>query len=289
VVVTSRGSSATLDVVLFVVLVGAAVTVLGGAQPTDPAMDRVAEETGDVLATATTTVTVPRSGSLNGDTVTVERQAHGTYAELLAAAAVADPTVDGDGAGLTGAGDGLTQRVRTATRRALGTGDANVEVRAVWRPYRGSALGDRVVVGDSPPRDASVSLATATVGSGFPNATSRALEAADETGFPGVARVVSGAVIRGLFPPVSTHDAFHSEGPDRVLAVDRYRHAASVLGVDIGTTLREGDITAANRKLSTALAATLRGDLRRRYESPAAAARAVCIHRVRILVRTWSP
>lgn len=285
--VTERGSSAALDTVVFVVLIGAAVTVLGTATPTEPATGRTAEETGDVLASATTTVNFSRSARVRGRAVSVDRRAHGTYAELIAAATVADPARTGDG--LTDTGGSLTEEVREATRRVLGARAVNVQVTAVWRPYPGADLSGTTAVGGPPPRDASVAAAAVTVPSGFPNATARALAAADRGEYGAVAAAVSRAVVEGLFPHGPTDDALHSEGPDRILIAHRYRHAADALGTDVTGAIRDGDVAAASRKLAAPLAAGMRRDLERRYDTPAAAARAVRVDRVRIVVRTWSP
>lgn len=288
-----RGASTVLDTVLFVVLVGVAVTVLAGAD-TGPqgGPDRLADETADVLATSTTSVAFERSGSLRGGpaadaeaSVTVDRRAHGTYAELLAAAAVADPTLRRRP--LTGTGDDFEAATRDATVRALPREAANVEVRATWRPYTHGRLGGTVVAGRAPPPDADVSVATLTVPSGFPNA-SRDIDPTATT-YDRVARAVAESVVAGLFPENRTRDALASEGPDRAVVASRYRQTAAVLGIDPPRALADGDVRAANRRLVAALAPAVETDLTREFDSPEAAAEAVAVDRVRIVVRTWSP
>lgn len=285
-----RASSTTLDVVLFVLLVGVAVGTLAGAQRGDSgAPDRVGAETADVLATSTTTVSfsrsgrIQRSGTFHG--VTVDRRAHGTYAELLAAATVANPSLGTRS--LTGSGGDLRDEVVNATDRALPTGEANVAVRATWRPYGRGSLGETVVAGDPPPPDADVSVARVTVPSGFPAAADHV--SPQSASYETVARAVARSLVTGLFPADETADALASEGPDRVIVASRYRTAFATAGVSPDGALGRGDVAVANERLVEALTDPIRSDLERSFESPAAAARAVAVDEVRIVVRTWSP
>lgn len=291
-----KGSSTALDTVLFVLLVGVAVGTLAGVgDRRAPDGNRVAEETADLLATTTAEVTytrsarVPSSALLDGDdtvTVTVTRTASGTRAELLAAAAVADPSLGG--ASVTGTGGDLRARSRTAVRRVLHTREANAQVAVTWRPYPNATLRSSFAVGETPPRDADVSVATVSAASGLTNVSAAAGRAARTSGFDGVASVLSESVVSGLFPPSETRDALYSEGPDRALVARRYRRAANVLGVDTPAPLTPDKVAQANRQLSGSLAERLARDLERRYDSPTEAASAVRAHRVRVVVRTWS-
>lgn len=294
-----RASSTVLDTVVFVLLVGVAVAVLAGAGAdarSETDAGRVAAETADLLATSTTEVTYDRTarvetttllGGEESKTVSAERAAGGTRAELLAAAAVASPRLGGSP--LVGTGEPLRAATRAPTRRVLHTREANVQVAVAWRPYPNGTLRSSLTVGDAPPRDADVSVATVTVPSGVANVSTAARRAARTDGYDGVARVVSSAVVDRLFPPAATRDALFSEGPDRALVAHRYRQASSTLGVDTTGPLADGNVTGANERLADGLADRLRADLRDRYESPAAAADAVRAHRVRLVVRTWSP
>jgi hypothetical protein len=287
--VAPRASSTALDTVLFVVLVGVAVATLAGATPgSSDAPQRVADETADVVATGTTEVSFTRSGRVTGEggaSVTVDRRASGTYAELLAAVLVGDPAY-GQWS-LTGGANSLEQAVVNATRRALPTRDARIQIRATWRAYPGATLERTVTAGDAPPRDADVSVATATVPSGFRNATRKYDPENPE--FATLASAVSRSVVDGLFPPGSTADAMASEGPDRAVVASRYRTASDVLGVSVDGELRESDVEAANEKLTRALTPLVRADLEDRFDSVPAAARATSVDRVRIVVRAWSP
>lgn len=289
-----RATSTTLDVVVFVVLVGAAVGALVGASPgTGPGPTRLPDETADVLATSTTAVsfersgTIPSSAVLDADesvAVSVDRWAHGTYAELLAAAAVADPSLGARS--LTGAGGEFRTAVREATLRALPADEADLQVLGVWRPYDRAGLEGRVVVGERPPADADVSVATATVTSGFPSVASRLPETVGS--YRTVARAVSRGVVAGLFPVEQTRDALASEGPDRAIVAARYGHAGEALGTDVRGPVADGNVVSANRQLAAALTTWLATDLAEQFDSPEAAAEAVSLHRVRIVVRTWS-
>jgi len=291
-----RASSTALDTVLFVLLIGVAVGTLAGVgDRRAPDGNRVAEETADLLATTTAEVTYTRSARVRSsalldsdDTVvvTVDRTAGGTRAELLAAAAVADLSLGG--ARLTGTGEDLRVVVRNTTRRILQTREANAQVTVIWWPYPNATLRSSVTVGDPPPRDADVSVATVAAASGVPNVTAAAGLAARTSGFDGVATVLAEATVAGLFPPAETRTALYSEGPDRALVAHRYRRASSVLGVETAKLLTPGQVDRANRRLSGALAERLAIDLRRRYDAPRTAARQVRAHRVRIVVRTWS-
>jgi hypothetical protein len=280
-------SSTALDTVLFVVLVGVAVVILAGAGPAESDTPRrVADETADVLSTSTTDVVYERWGEVTdgGGSVTVERTASGTYAELLAAALLADPELGGRS--LTGDGNDLDEAVVNATQRAFPARDARIQVRAVWRPFPGSKLGRSVTMGEAPPPNADVSVATVTVPSGLPNATYDYTE--DAASFDRIADVMATSVVRGLFPLHQMDDAMSSEGPDRAVAASRYRAASNRLDVSLDGPLRSGDVETANRLLATELEERLVTDLNREFDSPGAAARAVSVHRVRVVVRAWS-
>jgi len=292
----SSGSSTVLDTVVFVLLVGAAVGVLATADTgVHGERTSVAEETADVLSTSTTGVAYSQSyivvhngllGSPDRRRVSVRRKAGGTHAELLAAATVATPTVARTT--LMTDGGALEATVRPVVRRTLPTAAANVQVRTVWRPYEGSPPGGSFVVGDSPPRDADISVATTTVPSGFPNVTAEAVEGARSSGYHGVAMAIAEGVIRGLFPPAQTRTALYSEGPEIVATAARYQRLSERLGVETAPLVERRDVRAANERLAGALADRVAGELRRTFDSPRAAARAVRIDCVRLVVRTWS-
>jgi hypothetical protein len=283
-----RASSTALDTVLFVVLVGVAVATLAGATPGgSDAPRRVADETADVVATSTTEVTYARSGSVTaeGDIVSVERRASGTYAELLAAALVDEPRLWGEPIA-PGSGRFRTAVVN-ATRRALPTSGARVQVRGTWQAYPGAGLERTITAGPTPPRDADVAVATITVPSGFRNAT-RKYDPAEPT-FATLAGAVARSVVDGLFPPGPTADALASEGPDRAVVASRYRTASEKLGVSVEGELQDADVEAANEKLARALTPLVKSGMDEEFESARVAAQATRVDRVRVVVRAWSP
>ena len=277
-----RGSSTALDTVLFVILVGIAVATLLGAAPGESdGAERVADETADVLATSTAEVSYARWGrvAVDGDgSVDVDRRASGTYAELLAAGVVATA--------LPGGTTDLDDAAANASRRALPTGDASVQVRATWEPHPGSDLGRTLTVGERPPRDADLSVARLTVPSGMPNASARL--GSDAASFRYVAAVVAKHVVAGMFPPDRMRAAMASEGPDRAVAASRYRGARDRYGARVEEPLENGDVETANARVAEALQRDIHRELAREFDSPGEAARAVSVDRVRIVVRAWS-
>jgi hypothetical protein len=293
-----RGVSTVFDALVFVLLVGAAIAVLAGIPPQSSGGDsRVADETADVLATSTTTVEFTRSGRVTQQSLynyvgegsgpppaeSADRRAHGTYAELLAAAATTDPELDG--LSLTASGNDFEDATAGATRQALSTDAANIQVRATWRAYPGATLSRTVVVGEEPPPGADVSVATVTVASGYPNVTERL--GPDPT-VDDVADAVARSVVSGLFPVDQTRDALAGEGVDRAFVASRYQTASERLDVQTAALLGEGQVAAANDRLATALSDDVSGDLSGEFDSGDAAAGAIETDEVRIVVRTWS-
>ncbi|MFC6975581.1 hypothetical protein ACFQL1_14450 [Halomicroarcula sp. GCM10025709] len=117
--------------------------------------------------------------------------------------------------------------------------------------------------------------------------TARALVAARSSGYDGVATVVARAVVAGIFPPERTELALRGDYPADVLTAARYGRAGNATGTSL--PIQRGNVTELNRRLTVALADTLEADMRTRFRSPTAAARATETHRVRVTVRTWSP
>jgi len=114
-----------------------------------------------------------------------------------------------------------------------------------------------------------------------------AVAAAAVDGYESVARVVANGTVRGLYPPRRMELAIHGGGLARGLAIRRYRRLLDGLETDVSRSLRAGAVDEVNRALSSALADFFASDMRERFDSPAAAARAVRAGRVRIVVRGW--
>ncbi len=102
-----------------------------------------------------------------------------------------------------------------------------------------------------------------------------------------MATVVARSVVDGLFPPTQSRYALRGDYPSDVLLAARYERMADLTGASVA--VEQQSATEMNRDLTAALAARLRTDMRSRYDSPADAARAVRVSRVRVTVRTWSP
>lgn len=278
---TDRAASTVLDVALFVLLVGAAVLTLTGAptQTADPADGR-AHEVATVLATSTAQVN-DTSGA--GDTSS--RPVHGTLAGLLADAATRSP--DADGAPLA-PDDGFAAAVKNATRPVLAGEGWRAEVVVAWRPFPGAHLAGELRVGHSPPETADVHAATTTVGNALPAVREGSHGAARVGGYDAVAETVAGAVVSGLFPPDATRARLAD--PETADATRRrYRLAGDAYGIPLAGSVERGEVDRANGRLRDAMADRLAADLRREFDSPADAADAVEVGKVRITVRTWSP
>lgn len=276
-----RGVSTVVDVSVFLLLVSAAVfsvvTATGGAVDPTVTPDRD-ETTVETLATTTTTVRY----DLGVDDRTgepIERVRHGTRAELLAEAAVANVSVDGGAPSPYVAG--FVDAVRDSLTPVL---DGRTQVVATWRPAPGSGLEGVVRAGPSPPTGATVHAATLTVASGLPPARDSAL-AASTGGYGHVADVVSRRTVDGLFPPRRTRVALQGGAADAVVVRERFASMRSAYGSE--TSLRVG-VEPATSGLAVAVSDRTERAIERRFETPRAAAESIRTDRVTVVVRTWS-
>ena len=290
-------TSTVLDVAVCLLLISAGVVTLVSAEsPADEPATTRADATVETLVTSTAGVNYslasgagPARRVLGVDAVPVKsgpafvRYRRGTYAALLGDAALAG--VSFDGRRLVRTGDGLRAAVGNATARAIPL--AGTQVVAVWRPYPDAPVSARASVGGTPPPGATVHAATVGVPSGVPPARGAALNASRE-GYGGVADAVTRAVVTGLFPPREADLALRDDYPASALVRYRYRRAAVLTGTSVGDALAAENASAANARLRAALSLRLEADLRERFDSPGAAARAIRTRRVRIVVRTWS-
>lgn len=291
-----RAISTLVDTVVFLLLLGGAVTTLVvGTVGMQPATDDRADETAEMVATTTQTVEyglTPSDGSRNGisydhlDNATLERSAHGTTAGLLGAAALSATTLDGER--VTPASRGFEQVVRNETRGVISQRETATAVTATWEPYTDAPVAGTVHVGPEPSRNVDVHAARLTVDSGVDPARERALDAALNDGFDGVARIVASTVVAGLFPPKATRVGLHGDAPVDTLTAHRYRRVARLTNAPV-LDIDKSSVERMNERLASALADRLRRDLRQRFQSPEAAARAVSTGDVQIVVRTWSP
>lgn len=154
----SRAVSTVLDVGLCLLLLGAAVGVVLTASPPTATEDE-STAVGTTLGTTTTAVTYETA---TGD----DQTRRGTLAELLAAAAVANATIDD---GPTIGNDQFVEATVNAVdrRRSLAAPRTDeprrVQLRASWQPHENSSLRGAVVAGDSPPADADVRVTTVPI------------------------------------------------------------------------------------------------------------------------------
>jgi len=296
----SRGVSTAVDVALAALVVSGALVVLASVTSVPPPNHGTdaADETAELLGSTTASVNYTLSPGARAAEEYVEvgetsgpafrRHAHGTVAALLARAAVTDARLDRRE--LTRTHDDFERAVREVTRETVVGADARVQVRAVWRPYRGAPLAGGVVVGDTPPESATVHAATTRVSAPVPATRTRALAAADD-GYGAVARAVAAGVVRGLFDPEGAWLALRGDEPVSTLVTYRYRRTGALLGVEgrVDDSIASYDVEAANEHLRRALAERFEADMRDRYATPRAAAESVSTGVVVVTVRTWSP
>lgn len=269
-----RAISTVLDVTVFLLLVSAAVGTVAYA-PSPVESGPAVEQTAEVLATTTATVEY--------DLREESRRAHGTLATLLARGAVANTTLSD--VPVTVVSGNFTSTVRRRVRATLRAPN-RTHVTAVWRPYRDAPVEGLVAVGSPPPSAVDVSVATLQVPSPVSSATAASPGLAG--GYRDLAARVARRVTEALFPSTAPGAALGQSGPRAVATARRYRAMADALGLD-ATPLSRGEVAAAHRSLTDALAGRLATDMRTRFESPAGAREALRTGTVTIAVRRWEP
>ncbi|WP_225333602.1 DUF7284 family protein [Halomicrobium urmianum] len=289
-----RAISTVVDATVALLLIGGAVATLtaGTGAVAEPSPRNHADEQARVVVTNTAGADYALTPEQSAEGVAVEvddaalrRTARGTLASLLARAAVANATVDGER--LLPARRGYVRAATGLVRNRTGDRDARAAVRAAWEPYPGAPLSGTVRTGPRPPADADVAAAALTAPSGVPSVETGNGRAADADGFRGVARAVADAVVSGLFSPDETRLALRGDAPADALTARRYRRTARLLDAE-PPGVRERSVEEMNDRLAAGLTDRFERDLRARYDSPEAAARDASTGRVRIVVRTWS-
>jgi hypothetical protein len=285
------GVNAAVDAAVCLLLVGAAVYGVSSIPaPIDTGDPGRADAVAEALATSTATVNYtlrPGAGPVRGPAAAFPRErgpgfrrtTHGTFAGLLARASVA--TAGFEGVPLTGSQSGFGVAVGEAVVSRFGA--SRVRVDAAWRPYPGASVGGSVGAGPTPPATATVHAATLSVPSGV-----APLGPAAATDFETLSVAVSERIVEAFVPAETARLALRGDYPVSSLMWHRYGRLGYELGVPVEADLRAGNTTALNRRLVAALAPAVESELRERFESPAAAASAVEVHRVRIVVRAWS-
>ncbi|MDS0281147.1 DUF7284 family protein [Haloarcula onubensis] len=289
----NRATSTVVDVTVCLLLVGAAVAALvNGAAVERPTTGNPAAERAALLATSTASIEYtlavpgdPPTWTTNA-TATHQRTAHGTLAELLAEAAMS--RVSYEGHRLSRVGTGFERAVATTTRNRLRERGHRTVVRTRWEPYRGAPLNATMRVGERPPPTADVNAATTTVPSPATSASGRLRRVARASGYRGIAVVAAAATVETLFPPQQAQVALDGDYPADRLMTRRYRRMGALTRAG-RLSVESRSTTELNADLTTALAARFERDMRRRFDSPEAAARAVDTGNVTVTVRTWKP
>ncbi|MCT9095825.1 hypothetical protein [Haloarchaeobius sp. HME9146] len=287
----SRGVSTVLDVTLCLLLVSASVLVVVTAERPDRSDATGADHAVELLGATTATVEYSLApGARRADQSLVsfpdtegeafDRQSHGSLADLLARAAIANATVDGQP--ISHAGNEFERAVANTTHRRLGGLDHDWQVVATWEPTGEGPVRGQVTVGDTPPASTDVHAASVRVAVGPVVDTS----APDD--WNDLAYRTASCTIGTLFPPDRGHLALLGDYPGDRLTAYRYRRAAGFLGTDLDGTLDEAAAHRANQRLTAALAGRVEPALRSRYDSPATAADAIAPGTVVVTVRTWS-
>lgn len=270
-----RAMSTVIDVSLFLLLLSGSVVALS-LQPTVSPQPPDAEAEARMLATSTTAVSVAQP---TGESSIVR----GTYAALLADAAVANLTGPANHGQEASSSRPIANAVHNATLRPT----EHVAVSAVWQPYEAATLEGRVRTGPTPPQTKTVHTATLSVPSGLPDARQDAIGAAKRDGYSGVATVVSTAIVDGYIAPVSQFGPRRSD-PAAHANRRRARRLATVLGTYIEDPFTNGEIATTRLVLREALEAQIEADIRNRFATPTAAAEAVSVGRVRLTITVWS-
>ncbi len=287
----SRGVSTVLDVTVCLLLVSASVLVVVTAERPDRSDATGADHAVELLGATTATVEYSLApGARRADRSLVafpmtegdafDRQSHGSLADLLARAAIANATVDGRP--ISHAGDDFERAVANATRRRLGGLDQEWQVVATWEPTGEGPVRGQVTVGDTPPASTDVHAASVRV------AVGPVVDTAAPDDWKDLAYRTASRTIGTLFPPDRSHLALLGDYPGDRLTAYRYRRAAGVLGTGLDGTLDEAATRRANQRLTAALAGRVEPALQRRYDSPDAAADATAPGTVVVTVRTWS-
>lgn len=256
--------STVLDVSICLLLVGVAVTTLVAAVPADDERTEFDEgQTADSLGTVTASVPV-----------TGDRRAHDTLAGHLAAAALAEGSIDGDRLGTSTYPNAVRTEVEEQTAE-------RTHITARWRPYPDALVSGRLDVGPEPPSTADVSVTCRTVDSGTPR-----LNSTDS--FDSLATSLSVAYISRMFPPERTRvELVDSRTAERT--AKRYRAFAGTLDVDIDDAITDASAKEANERLADELADRIEADLRSKYSSSDVAADDETAGDIELVIRRWEP
>ncbi|ELY52259.1 hypothetical protein C493_16464 [Natronolimnohabitans innermongolicus JCM 12255] len=155
-----------------------------------------------------------------------QRTTYGSATGLLAEAAVANATVEGDPVLLYA--DSFTERVGASVESQFVGTDRRISVIAGWEPYRNASINGTSTAGGSPPPLEDVTTTTMTVSSGMPAVDSAALASryAATGEIDALAEPIAAAIVRGYFPPERTQLALERQSLDRSVTVAQYLELA---------------------------------------------------------------
>jgi len=232
----ARAVSTVVDVALAMVLLSAAVVLLGVYLADDPPEpDPVdADRSAETVAGTTLVVEYDLEAVEDEDTFdetwiedddAYERVRHGPTAGLIADAATANAEFWGDP--MTVEGEEFEDAVDGATITTLAGADVNYHVRAVWRPYEGADVVGVATAGERPPPNDDVNSVTMTAPSGMDVDTEDLRDDYRDAG--AVEEEVATAIVDGTFPPRRMQHALESQGMERELVAYRYQEMAEIL------------------------------------------------------------
>ena len=178
--------------------------------------------------------------------------------------------------------------MRNETQSVIRRPGTAVAVTASWEPYDGAPVASGLHVGSEPPARVDVRAARLTLDSGIEPVREQAVAAARGHGWDGVARIVASSLVTAIFPPDETRVALRGDAPVDTLTAHRYRRVARLTDTTL-LAIGNDSVETMNAELVDGLTDRLSADMRRRFETPEAAARTVATGKIEIVVRTWSP
>lgn len=277
-----RGISTVFDVLLFLLIVSAAIGLLvtGYSEESEQPTMETASDVVTILSTSTETIVYTPDHSTVNTTDIDTRSDYGTVAHLLATAAVLEAEKSGEEIAATPA---YTQAVTEATKGATAPVEDRVQVRAIWEPVPDGSVKGEVIVGDSPPPDKDVQAASISI----PVAATDTPEQAEKS-TQALSTVLAQATIESLFDTHRTKTAMESSHDEAEISIARYQDAATTLDADLSIALEQEDDSLARSILVGALEEEYRRDIVRNPDSVSDISDKAAPTEVTIVVRTWS-
>lgn len=268
-----RAISTVLDVVVFLLLLSAAVGVLSQAPAGEPNPVE-GDDTATMLATTTADIRYSLAGA--------ERHAHGTVATLLGRGAVANVSIDGHSVRSVSTYRAQLERVIIDSTPAAN----RTQMVARWVPYRGAPVSGEIAVGATPPPGADVSATRLSV-PGPDTPITPSMGQISEDGYRGVAAAAAREVTSTLLPGTGVDASVGRNSTTATTSGRRFRSFASAVDVSVDAPLAAGDVSTARRRVAAALTDRFERDMRDRFDSPHRAAQSLRTGTVDVVVRRW--